>query len=76
MTDKDIALKLAKNTDRLRVKNGWTKAELARRLSTNQSNVGRLLVGYYAPSAKTIAAVATVFGVELGELLGDKKKAL
>jgi len=74
MTDKDVAAKLAENAERLRVKAGWSKAELARRMKTNQSNVGRMLEGYYSPSAKTLAAVATAFGVELCELLCEPKR--
>jgi transcriptional regulator with XRE-family HTH domain len=73
MTEADIAAVLALNAQRLLDERGWTKAELSRRLKTHQSNVGRLLTGHYAPSAKTIAAVATVFEVEVCDILCPPK---
>jgi transcriptional regulator with XRE-family HTH domain len=69
MTEQDIAAILAANALRLMEARGWTKAEFARQLKTHQSNVGRLLAGRYAPSAKTIAAVATAFGVDVCEIV-------
>jgi transcriptional regulator with XRE-family HTH domain len=73
MTEKDIAAIVATNALRLLALKGWTKAEFARQLGTHQSNVGRLLAGHYPPSAKTLAAVATAFGVDLCELLCPPK---
>ncbi len=74
MDSADISRLLAENTARLMAARGWTKAELARKLQTHQSNVGRMLAGHYAPSAKTLAEVATVFGVDVCELLCEPKK--
>ncbi len=70
----DISARVAAQVTRLMVARQWSQAELARQLDTHPSNVGRLLTGHYAPSAKTLAALATAFEVDVCEIVCEPKE--
>lgn len=47
----------------LRLKHGWSQAELARRVGTSQSYVGRLETGNVDPQLSTMRKIALTLGV-------------
>lgn len=52
----------------LRLKCGWSQAELARRAKTSQSYIGRLETGNVDPQLSTMRRVAQALGVPLATL--------
>ena len=49
----------------LRLKKGWSQAELARRTGTSQSYIARLERGQIDPQLSTVARLATALGAPL-----------
>ncbi|HNC91701.1 MAG TPA: helix-turn-helix transcriptional regulator [Anaerolineales bacterium] len=54
----------------LRLKKGWSQAELARRAETSQSYIARLEQGKIDPQISTARKIAAVLGVSI-EILAD-----
>ncbi len=50
----------------LRLKNGWSQAELARRAETSQSYIARLEQGKIDPQMSTARKIADTLGVSIG----------
>jgi DNA-binding XRE family transcriptional regulator len=53
----------------LRLQHGWSQAELARRVGTSQSYIGRLETGGIDPQLSTIRKIATALGVPVTALV-------
>ena len=49
----------------LRLQRGWSQAELARRVETSQSYIGRLETGHVDPQLSTVRRIAQALGVPL-----------
>ncbi len=58
-------LNLANDVVALRVQAGWSQAELAARVGTNQANISRLESALANPTVKFIKKVAAALGAEL-----------
>lgn len=52
----------------LRLRNGWSQAELARRAETSQSYIARLELGNVDPQISTAMKIAKVLGVSMDTL--------
>lgn len=78
MEAQDVANALSESVGRLMKAQDppWTQVELGRRLGWPQGNVSRMLAAKRGPTATTLAQLATVFGVDVCELLcGGEKPA-
>ena len=53
----------------LRLKHGWSQAELARRVGTSQSYVGRLETGNVDPQLSTMRKIALALGVPVAAMV-------
>jgi transcriptional regulator with XRE-family HTH domain len=53
----------------------WTQRELASRLGWSEGNVSRLLTARRGTTSVTLAQLATVFGVDVCELLCKSERA-
>lgn len=65
--------------EELRLRRGWTQAELAKRVGTTQSAIARLEAGFSLPSLKMLIKLADAFGTTLvepkfAELMEPKKQ--
>lgn len=74
MTPEEIASRFGDSVERLRLAAGISKAELARRVQTHPSNVGRIIQGAHSPTAKTLSDYANALGVDVCELLCTPKR--
>lgn len=50
---------------------GMTQAVLAEKISVSQGNISQIISGRYKPQPKTLAKLAEVLGIALGELWPD-----
>jgi transcriptional regulator with XRE-family HTH domain len=71
MEAKDVAVSFFEGVRRLMASQSppWTQRELARRLAMSEANISRALSEQRGPNADTLARFATVFGVDVCELL-------
>ena len=53
----------------LRLERGWSQAELARRVETSQSYIGRLETGHVDPQLSTVRRIADALGVPLATVV-------
>ncbi|MFO0938331.1 MAG: helix-turn-helix transcriptional regulator [Gemmataceae bacterium] len=73
MEPEEIALRLANKVDELMKARGWIQADLARESGMGTGNVARLLSGKHNPTAPTLAKLATLFEVDVCDLLCPMK---
>ena len=65
-------LTLYKNIKKLRLANGWTQAELAKRAGySDRSMISRIESGNVDISERQIMKFAEIFGVKAGDLMGN-----
>lgn len=74
MEANDVAALLADNLRRLMTLREWNQEQLGKQLGIGSGNVHRLLSGKHPPTASTLAKCATVFEVDLCDLLCPPKK--
>ena len=76
MEPEEIATRLALNVRRLMAAQDpeWNQERLGRELGTGSGNVVRLLSGRHSPTAQTLAKLATLFGVDVCDLLCSVSK--
>lgn len=53
----------------LRLQHGWSQAELARKVGTSQSYIGRLETGGIDPQLSTVRKIALILGVSVTALV-------
>ena len=61
----NLERQIARQVLRLRLRRGWTQAQLARALHTKQSAIARLESGSYRPSLATLEKISQVLGARL-----------
>lgn len=76
MSPIEIAELLALNVRRLMAaqKPPWNQERLGRELGIGSGNVVRLLAGSHPPTSATLAKIATVFAVDVCDLLCPSRK--
>jgi transcriptional regulator with XRE-family HTH domain len=67
----DAGFILARNVLRLRVHNGWSQEELARRAEMRQPRIAELESGKGNPRLDTITRIAAALDVSIDELFAD-----
>jgi transcriptional regulator with XRE-family HTH domain len=67
----DAGFILARNVLRLRVHNGWSQEELARRAAMRQPRIAELESGKGNPRLDTITRIAAALDVSIDELFAD-----
>ncbi len=55
-----------------RAYNGWTQAELAKKINVSQQTVGSWEVGRAEPNSEALKTLSTLFGVSVDQLLGQQ----
>ena len=61
----NLEREIARQILRLRLRRGWTQAQLAEALRTKQSAIARLESGSYRPSLATLERLSQVLGARL-----------
>ena len=61
----EIEREIGREILRLRLKRGWTQAQLAEALNTKQPAIARLESGSYRPSLATLGRISQVLGARL-----------
>ena len=61
----NLERQIARQVLRLRLRRGWTQAQLAGALHTKQSAIARLESGSYRPSLATLEKIGQVLGARL-----------
>lgn len=74
MEPQELSDIFAANVSRLLAQKGMTQRELANLLSKPESNISRMIAAKTIPNGTTIADVATIFGVDVCELLCEPKR--
>ncbi len=52
--------------------NGWTQAELAKKINVSQQTIGSWEVGRAEPNSEALKTLSTLFGISVDQLLGQK----
>jgi len=65
---KDICVRLGRRLRELRLKRGWTQAQLAKRVGLDRSYLGDVERGERNVSAAKLEAIARGFGISLAKL--------
>ena len=68
-------INLGKTIQMLREERGMSQKELAQRVGVSTGAIGNYEIGLRRPKFETIEALADVFNVPLGILLGDEQTA-
>jgi len=69
ISESAVALALAKKVKKLRAENGWSQAELARRVGIQTAAISHIENARGNPTLETMDALARSFGVSVSSLL-------
>jgi len=70
----DLAFQIGRNVERLRLAEGYSQRELARKVKTKQPSIARLESGVSLPSLRFLLNIAHILNVEVVQLIKPRVK--